>query len=156
MNNKEYKADVSLHQTYVFNLIQIVMDEIEYRQATHDKSKFDPEEAEIYAEIGPKLKAVPFGSPEYYKLREELGPALKHHYENNRHHPEHFENGIAGMTLIDLIEMVCDWVAAARRRDDANVLKDMEILFPRFGIKGPLAAIILNTARDLIMEDDNG
>jgi hypothetical protein len=37
-----------------------------------------------------------------------MAPALKHHYENNRHHPEHFKNNIDDMNLIDLIEMLCD------------------------------------------------
>ena len=35
--------------------------------------------------------------------------------EQNRHHPEYYEDGIAGMTLVDLEEMLSDWEAASHR-----------------------------------------
>jgi hypothetical protein len=35
---------------------------------------------------------------------------------HNSHHPEHYGNrGISGMDLFDVVEMMCDWMAAARR-----------------------------------------
>lgn len=33
---------------------------------------------------------------------------LDHHYQNNDHHPEHFELGINGMNLLQLLEMLAD------------------------------------------------
>ena len=37
----------------------------------------------------------------------------------NRHHPEHFgEDGIRGMNLPDVVEMLCDWKAASERTKD--------------------------------------
>jgi len=44
-----------------------------------------------------------------------MKPAIEHHYKNNRHHPEHFNNGIDEMNLVDLIELLCDWKAASER-----------------------------------------
>jgi hypothetical protein len=35
-----------------------------------------------------------------------MGDGLKHHYAHNRHHPEFFgEDGVDGMSLVDVIEM---------------------------------------------------
>ena len=119
---KKYKGEVMIHQTDVFNQMQIVLDEIEHRQATHDRSKLSEDEFPTYARVIPKMKGLPFGSPEAKAIVKELGPALQHHYENNRHHPEHFENGIAGMNLLDMIEMVCDWKAVSEAK--GNDLKN--------------------------------
>jgi hypothetical protein len=93
----------------------------------------------------PKLKELIFGSDEYKAALVDMGEALKHHYANNRHHPEHYENGINGMTLIDVIEMVCDWMAAAQAK---NTPIDIDYLVQRFGIIGPLFEIIVNTIHE--------
>jgi len=44
-----------------------------------------------------------------------MKPALEHHYALYRHHPEHFQNGIDDMNLIDLVEMFADWKASSER-----------------------------------------
>ena len=68
-----------------------------------------------------------YESDEYKQVLKEIEEAVQHHYQVNRHHPEHFENGINGMNLIDLIEMVCDWVAASQRVKDGDVYKSLDI-----------------------------
>jgi len=40
-----------------------------------------------------------------------LKSAEAHHHAHNRHHPEHWPRGLAGMTLVDLLEMYADWEA---------------------------------------------
>jgi len=140
-----YKGEVMIHQTDVFNLIQIVLDELEHRQATHDQSKLSKEEFTKYAEIVPQLKGLEFGSEEYKAKARELGPALKHHLKNNRHHPEYFEKGVAGMHLLDVIEMVCDWSAVARAKGTDPRVGMKDYLFEKHGITEPLATILLNT-----------
>ena len=73
--------------------------------------------------------------------------ALQHHYAANRHHPEHFTKGIDDMTLIDIIEMLCDWKAASLRQNDGNLLKSIEINAQRFGYDDQLKRIFINTAK---------
>ena len=64
------------------------------------------------------LRTAKYGSKEYEEIRDKmLNEGLKHHYEANRHHPEHFKNGINDMTLIDVVEMFCDWYAASKNSD---------------------------------------
>ena len=148
---QNYRAEVLIHQTDVFNQMQIVLDEVEYRQAAHDQSKLSDEEFSTYAKVIPQLKGKQFGSPEAKAIVKELGPALQHHYAENRHHPEHFEKGIAGMHLIDMIEMICDWKAVSVAKGNDLKTGMVKVLFPKLGITEPLATILLNTADMLEM-----
>jgi len=79
------------------------------RARSHDASKLEAPEKEMYDEFTPRLRALTYGSDEYKECLKEMGAALKHHYENNSHHPEHFPDGINDMSLLDLIEMLADW-----------------------------------------------
>ena len=76
-----------------------------------------------------------------------MSVALNHHYAANRHHPEHFSKGIDDMTLVDIVEMLCDWKAASLRQNDGNLLKSIEINAQRFGYDDQLKRIFINTAR---------
>jgi len=113
--------------------------------ASHDESKLMPGEIELFAEYTPRLKDLAYGSDEYKQCLKELGPALESHYECNAHHPEYFEDGIAGMTLMDLAEMFCDWKAATERHKDGDLERSIEINTKRFGISPQLRAILRNT-----------
>ena len=58
------------------------------------------------------------------------------------------------MTLIDIIEMFCDWKASTLRHNDGNLLKSIEVNAERFNMDGQLTAILMNTARMLDEHDD--
>ncbi|MEE9312342.1 MAG: DUF5662 family protein [Planctomycetota bacterium] len=112
------------------------------RAAVHDDSKLQEPEKSVFDIYRPKLDELELGSPAYKQALIEMGDGLQHHYEHNYHHPEHFEDGIAGMTLVDLAEMVCDWAAAAARTG-ASV--DLDWGIKRFGLDAQTAKIIGNT-----------
>ena len=76
-----------------------------------------------------------------------MGEALKHHYEVNSHHPEHFDNGINDMTIIDVIEMLCDWCAATDRHEDGDIIQSIKHNTGRFELGDVLSNILLNTVR---------
>jgi hypothetical protein len=65
------------------------------------------------------------------------------------HHPEHYSNGIQGMSLLDVIEMLCDWKAATMRHADGDLSKSIEINQKRFGYSDELKSILINTAIEL-------
>lgn len=115
------------------------------RSSWHDKSKLEETEKPMFDKFTPRLKELAFGSNEYKTALAEMGGALKHHYENNRHHPEHYENGINGMTLVDIIEMLCDWMASAQAK---NTYIDLSYLSKRFSLSEQLVNIIANTLRE--------
>lgn len=52
---------------------------------------------------------------------------------------------VRGMSLFDLIEMICDWKAATMRHADGDIRKSLEINQKRFGYSDELKAILLNT-----------
>lgn len=64
------------------------------------------------------------------------------------------DGGIEGMTLIDLIEMLCDWKAASERHADGDVIKSIEINTGRFQIGDHLRMILLNTAKEFWPKED--
>ena len=140
------KNDTQKHIDTVTRYLHQVASCLSERAAAHDASKLVPPEKEAFDRCTPKLKETVYGTEEYKAACRELGPALKHHHEHNRHHPEFHENGVSGMTLIDLIEMFMDWKAAGERHDDGCILRSIEINATRFGINSQLKSILENTA----------
>jgi hypothetical protein len=139
------------HIKTVNDVIKIITNKLADRGLVHDKSKFSDIEKEAFDEYVPKLKETTYGSDEYNKYLEELGVALQHHYENNRHHPEHFKGDISKMNLIDLIEMFCDWKAATLKHADGDFTKSILFNQERFNISEQLTSIFLNTV-DLVSD----
>ena len=119
------------------------------RSKAHDKSKLESPEKEVFDVVTPKLRSLTYGSEEYKAGIAELGEALAHHYAVNPHHPEHYDDGIAGMSLLDVIEMFCDWRAASQRHADGDFAKSLEINRKRFEISDQLAGIFENTRLEL-------
>ena len=134
------------HIAFVGKLLNRVVNDLLLRAEKHDQSKLASPEVEIFSEYTARLAACTYGSPEYEEFRKCLGPALQHHYANNRHHPEYFKDGVNEMNLLDLVEMLCDWKASSSRHNDGNIRKSIEINSNRFGISPQLTKILENTA----------
>ncbi len=122
--------------------------ELLLRGETHDRSKLDRDEVDMFTEYTGRLKGMTYGSDEYKQCLKEMGPALTHHYMHNRHHPEHYTQGIEGMNLIDLLEMFVDWKASVMRHADGDLNQSITINEQRFGMSPQLVAIFRNTVRD--------
>lgn len=142
------KEDTLKHIRQVRELMERLEIALGNRRMGHDYSKLIEPEKAIFDEFTPKLKDSTYGSDEYKSYLEEMKTALDHHYQENRHHPEHFENGIQGMTLIDLCEMICDWKAATLRHADGDILKSIEINQIRFNYDDGFKQILLNTVKE--------
>ena len=61
---------------------------------------------------------------------------------------------VLGMSLFDLIEMICDWRAATRRHADGDILKSIEINQKRFGYSDELKQIFYNTVKEMILSEE--
>lgn len=142
-------ADTLKHIKRVNELLLNAASELMLRAKLHDLSKLgDPEKA-LFDKMTPKLAAVEYDSEEYKQFLAELKPALDHHYAANSHHPEHYSNGIDGMNLFDLLEMLLDWKAASERHETGSMKKSLEINKDRFGISPQLHKVLENTAEFL-------
>lgn len=134
------------HINRVRALLQDFSADLDIRGRQHDLSKFSPVEAEplqamqdLIDREGPAL----YGTDEYRRRTALLGPMLDHHYAHNSHHPEHYPDGIAGMDLLDLVEMFHDWKAASERGGDSAI--GLSYCVEKYGIPPMLASILQNT-----------
>lgn len=124
--------------------------ELERQAHRHDASKLQEPEKSMFDKYTPMLRSLTYGSEEYHRILEEMkNTALAQHYQHNSHHPEHYAEGVAGMTLMDVVEMFCDWRAAVQRHDDGSLLESIKHNKERFGISDQLTQIFLNTAIEL-------
>lgn len=140
------RPDTLIHSQRVGELMMQLVKDLLDRATCHDRSKTEPPEVAIFDEYVPKLATVTYGSEEYKAHLAAMGEGLRHHYATNRHHPEHFEAGVGGMTLVDLVEMLADWKAATERHADGNLHRSLLINRERFGISDQLVGILRNTA----------
>ena len=153
------RPETRQHIERVRHFLSLAVVNLTLRGIEHDESKLVEPELSAFDIATPKLASLEYGSEEYRQSLRDLGPALEHHFEQNDHHPEHYEDGVEGMSLMALIEMLCDWRAAServkQRTDDPEKVSTFEagLAFnqERFGYSDELAAILLNTARELGM-----
>ncbi|MEX0598131.1 MAG: DUF5662 family protein [Candidatus Paceibacterota bacterium] len=168
--------DTKEHITQVRKFMLMFAEELTQRALVHDQSKLKSPELEIFTEYTPKLKESTYGSREYKEFLKEMKVALKHHYSNNSHHPEHYtkyvcngcfseynekpdkcygcgysqlqeESDIAQMDLADIVEMICDWKAATLRHNDGDIRESIDINKDRFKYSDDLHEIFHNTVK---------
>lgn len=142
------KLETLLHIKRVNQLLIDFAISILQRAKKHDDSKLLDPELAIFAEQTYLLKSLTYGSDEYKLALSNLGEALTHHYQNNDHHPEHFDNGIQSMNLYQVVEMFFDWRAATERHADGDICKSIEINQKRFRYSDDLKNIFLNTVTE--------
>lgn len=139
--NYETTKHIQAVQSRIHKICKLLLD----RAENHDRSKLEPPEVQAFTEETKNLSALTFGTPEYYANLEKIKPTLEHHYANNRHHPQHWKNGIEDMNLVDLVEMFCDWDASSKRHNDGNLRKSIEINAKRFDMPPTLTKILENS-----------
>ena len=151
VEEKKYDStkDTKAHIERVAMLLKQMVTKLEQRAKDHDASKLEDPEKSTFDDATSRLKKLTYGSDEYKAQLELMAPALKHHYENNRHHPEHFDNGILGMDLVDLFEMICDWKAATERHSDGDIVESINKNQKRFKYSDDVKEILLNTIKNL-------
>lgn len=149
VNGYDSEADTLNHIRRVSELLMSAARELLERAKRHDQSKLTGTEKAYFDKYTPLLQGTTYGTPEYKNLLDELNFALDLHYKANSHHPEHYENGVDGMDLFDIIEMFLDWKAASERHADGDIEKSIEINTKRFNLSQQLANIFRNTLKYL-------
>ena len=159
MAEYDSRPETQEHIDRVRSFLVIAINNLRERSRKHDESKLIEPELSAFDIATPKLANLEYGSEEYKQSLRDLGPALEHHFEHNDHHPEHYENGVRGMSLMALIEMLCDWRAASERVKQRTDNPDKVSTFEeglkfnqeRFGYSDELAEILENTVKELGM-----
>jgi hypothetical protein len=151
------RPETQAHIDRVRWFMQAAIKNLAWRSEKHDASKLVEPELAAFDIATPKLAELEYGSEKYKQSLKDLGPALEHHFAHNDHHSEFHRDGVDGMSLLSLLEMLCDWRAAServkQRTDDPEKMKTFEsglaYNFERFGIDEQLRTILMNTAREL-------
>ena len=119
------------------------------RLIVHDKSKLKDPEKPYLDKYSSSLKGSTYMSKEYKEFLKLMGPGLDYHYSHNDHHPQFFKNGVKGMSLIAITEMLIDWCAAVKRHADGDIMKSIEANQERFGYGDELKQIFINTVKEM-------
>jgi hypothetical protein len=142
--------DTTLHVNRVRFLLGQCAIKLLERGSKHDGSKLEEPEKAIFDAVGNRLAVITYEGEEYKQSLVDLKVALDHHYLHNAHHPEHYLNGIDGMSLFDLLEMLMDWKAASERHPGGmNITDSIQVSCQRFSVGAQLKQILLNTAKEI-------
>lgn len=143
------RPDTYEHIGVVREVMVVASGNLAERGLRHDASKLVEPELSAFDRATERLKDLEYGTDEYWESLTDLEECLAHHYAHNSHHPQHFKNGIRGMSLLDLTEMLIDWHAATKRTKDGDLIESIRINQERFGYTSELADILINTAKEL-------
>lgn len=141
-NTKEY---IQSHIDSVRAKMYKIVNELSDRAKYHDSSKLEEPEYSFWKKMDEEPK-YPYGSEEYKDKMNRYARVFRMHYMKNRHHPEHFINGILDMNLVDLAEMLCDWLSYKKYYSIKEVIDLMGRQCARFGYGEGVRALLTNTA----------
>lgn len=146
----ESRAQTRQHIAQVRALLEQVIANIDHRLEDHDKSKLVEPEVSGYASLHKAMDGVLYGSAEYLAVVAAHREVINLHYERNDHHPQHYANGMFGMSLMALLEMLCDWKARADA-EESGLDRSFAIQAGRATTDGEhvLLGILRNTAIEL-------
>jgi hypothetical protein len=144
-STQDTKDHINKVQTRIAEF-QAALDE---RASLHDRSKLIETEKSGYDVLTAKLAELTYGSDAYRAALAEAKPTIDHHYQMNTHHPEHWPNGVNDMSLLDIVEMLCDWKASSERTKQGSIAASLVHNKERFGLSDQFAQIIENTVREL-------
>lgn len=138
-------------ESYILNHIKKVQNKIcklivalSIRLQEHDKSKLEEPEFSLWKKIDEEPR-YPYGSKKYKEKIERYHELFEMHYNKNPHHPEHFQNGISDMTIIDLAEMLCDWISYKDNIRVTEAIDMVEKQSKRFGYSDEIKDMLINT-----------
>lgn len=141
IDTEEYiKGHISRVRRHIDIFIQLLLK----RAINHDKSKLEEPEISWWKEMD-KEPRYPYGSEEYKQKIKRWDKVFKHHYKYNRHHPEHYDYGVSEMTLVDIVEMMCDWLGYKDTITISEALKVCDEQMKRYNISDDVRQIIFNT-----------
>lgn len=145
---------IASHRILVQKLLYMAIDKMElegykkelyYRLKNHDNDKLLPENRKEIIKFSYEINKYEYGTKEYFDTINKYSNIINKHYILNSHHPEHYKNGYGDMSIIDKIEMICDWVACIINKNDnfdSNINKNND----RFDIPNKDIMKIINTA----------
>ena len=120
------------HREKVNDSLNLLADELRRRGRVHDDSKLRAvDEFGAFVEINTGGRRYEFNSLEMNAILIRHGEAIELHKSRNSHHPEYHED-LTAMPLLDVIEMVIDWQAAASTYGKTPLADSKKIMLERY------------------------
>lgn len=149
-----YEADTRKHQQWVAERMIACAKKLMEKAVVHDASKFSDIEKNAYIEPVYRLNTenIIYGSEEYKKVTAQMGEGWKHHCAVNDHHPEYFitwsvqtlNDPIQSMDMFALMEMLCDWIGASKRKGNSAGLP-FDNFEKKYNVDPQLMAVLRNS-----------
>lgn len=151
MKNSQVRAlaEILRHNGIVSHLLRQLARKLEERADLHDNSKFNWDELEGFIEFKALARVHPFGTEAYYQAQEKYKPAIDLHMSRNPHHPEYYGGDLNKMSLIDFMEMICDWTGATITYARLNFEEGLEVQKQEFDIQPHHLYLIRLIAKEL-------
>lgn len=138
-----FRKHLSEHIMMQQNFTNEIIERIKYDSDHHDESKTKNPEFMFYCKLNKALTLVKYESKEYKEIIND--PHVAMHKESNSHHPEFYgDDGINGMTLVDIVNMLSDWKSASMT-SDTPLIEGMKKNKEKFEISDQLYQILVNT-----------
>ena len=161
-----FETDIRKHQQIAAEHLIMCAKNLLDRAIVHDASKLLEPERSAYIEPVYALNTenVEYGSDRYKHLTKQMGVGWEHHKLANDHHIEFFmsryieeknNNPLLKVDLFALIEMCCDWIAAASRRGNSPELA-LNPLIEKYKMDEQLQSVMRNTLRRIQLISDKG
>ena len=142
LSTKEY---IETHIKQVRKWISYFSSILLHRAMVHDESKLVEPEYSAWKKMDEEPR-YPYGTKEYKDKLQRFNYVFQLHWKNpkNRHHPEHFES-ILDMDLVDLIEMLCDWLGYRSTLTYTQASELVNSQCDRYNFSEDIRQLILNT-----------
>lgn len=150
MTATESKVRKHVHQVQLemMKLVNVLYQRAEH----HDASKLLPGREHDGWELMDQEPTYEYGTPEYYDKLEMYRWVIDMHYKNNSHHPEHYHNNISEMDLLDITEMLADWISyKGENLSYLDAIKIVNEQSKRFNLSYELQSILLNTLKRFLI-----
>lgn len=161
-HNPNYNAEESqiihvfAHKDMINHYLSLITTDIINKASVHDDSKLHGDEKKYFIKsLKDTYPSSNYLDEEYIESmkQENLSLALKFHYSLNDHHPEHHENGIEDMDLVQILEMLVDWKVGGLGIYNGDIFESIQKNKDRFGIDDQLVKILINTAKKYLKGD---
>lgn len=127
-----------------------VIERLIARALDHDRSRMEEPELSGFLAMEAAIRGeMAYGSPEYKEAIAASRMASELHYSNNAHHPEHYREGVSGMSLLDILIWLADCKAGSETVSNGGMLDSLEYLRNRYAIGNQLYSILQSTIKEL-------
>ena len=137
-----------IRRALVQDKLSTVARELISRGRHHDNSTLGSPELEIYHRHFNEYRMYKFGDPRRDEVMNHMAEAIGHHFQYNDHHPEHFDNGINDMNLIQLMQFTAA-IMSWSEQEQVDIFELLPIIRDKCGMSDQVYQLIQNTITEI-------